>query len=538
MAVILYARVSTTKQVEKDLSIPDQLKQMRQWCNANGHSVAVEYVEPGASATDDRRPVFQKMISEALDSNHRYEAVIVHSLSRFFRDHLELGIYERRLNKAGVKLISITQQTTEDPAGNMARSMFALFDEYQSKENGKHTLRAMKENAEQGYFNGSTPPYGYKTVEAEAKGRKGKKKRLVVDEEEACIVRKIYDMYLDGINGLPQGIKAIATWLNEKGIFRREKHWTVNQVHRVLSNEVYIGNYVFNKKHPKEHRIKPESEWITVKVVPIILPERYALATANRTARSPGQTSPAIIASKTLLVGLIKCGHCGAGMSLMTGKGGRYRYYKCKTRMTKANNFCDCPNIRKESIEKAVIDVVADKICKPERLKVMLGKIAKRLQKEKRQSEHDTKKLGKDLTEIERNLERLYDAVANGNIPSDEFLKKKAHKLKARREAIELELAGKRRLTSIPSATLSERHLETFAKSIRKMFGKNQNYAKQYLKILVDEVRYKGKKIEISGSNAALTYLAGGGTNGHLRPLPSVIPNWLPGRDSNPRPSG
>ena len=75
-----------------------------------------------------------------------FEAVIVHSLSRFFRDSLEFGLYERKLLKAGVKLISITQQTSDDPSGGMARKIFSIFDEYQSKENGKHTLRAMKEN--------------------------------------------------------------------------------------------------------------------------------------------------------------------------------------------------------------------------------------------------------------------------------------------------------------------------------------------------------------------------------------------------------
>lgn len=143
MAVALYARVSTSKQAEKDLSIPDQLKQMRDWCKGQGHSVAVEYIEPGASATDDRRPVFQQMIADARREPAPFDAIIVHSLSRFFRDSLGFALYERDLGKAGVRVISITQQTSDDPAGEMARRMFNLFDEYQSKESGKHTLRAM-----------------------------------------------------------------------------------------------------------------------------------------------------------------------------------------------------------------------------------------------------------------------------------------------------------------------------------------------------------------------------------------------------------
>jgi len=181
MIVALYARVSTIRQAEKDLSIPDQIHQMEEWCKSHGHHVGMIYTEPGASATDDRRPVFQEMIAETCVTEPPFEAIVVHSLSRFFRDSIEFGLYERRLKKHGVAVISITQQTGDDPAGEMARRIFSVFDEYQSPENAKRTLRAMKENARQGFFNGSTPLFGYRTVEVDLPGRKGKKKRLVVD---------------------------------------------------------------------------------------------------------------------------------------------------------------------------------------------------------------------------------------------------------------------------------------------------------------------------------------------------------------------
>ena len=182
MVVALYARVSTAKQAERDLSIPDQLKQMRLWCESNGCIVAEEYIEPGASATDDRRPVFQKMIQEATAKPAPFEAIVVHSLSRFFRDAVEFGLYERMLKKAGCRLISITQQTGNDNAGEMARQIFSVFDEYQSRENSKHTLRAMKENAVNGNFNGSKPTFGYKVVESVGLGNGGNKKRVFVKE--------------------------------------------------------------------------------------------------------------------------------------------------------------------------------------------------------------------------------------------------------------------------------------------------------------------------------------------------------------------
>lgn len=93
-----------------------------------------------------------------------FDIVLVHSFSRFFRDHFELEFYVRKLAKNGIKLVSITQEIGDDPMHVMVRQTMALFDEYQFKENGKHTLRAMKENARQGFWHGDRPPIGYRVV--------------------------------------------------------------------------------------------------------------------------------------------------------------------------------------------------------------------------------------------------------------------------------------------------------------------------------------------------------------------------------------
>ncbi len=95
MQIAIYARVSTGRQAENELSIPDQLRQMRQWAERNGHVVVKEYIEPGASATDDKRPVFQDMMADAtLKGTSPFQLVVVHSFSRFFRDHVEGAIYQ------------------------------------------------------------------------------------------------------------------------------------------------------------------------------------------------------------------------------------------------------------------------------------------------------------------------------------------------------------------------------------------------------------------------------------------------------------
>ena len=130
----------------------------------------------------------------------------------------------------------------------MASKIFSLFDEYQSKENGKHTLRAMQENARQGFCNGSRPHFGFRTVEAPALGNKGqRKKRLAVDAVEAAIVRRIFALYLNGDHGASMGCKSIAYFLNERGITRRGQRWMRARVHEVLANPAYVGEYYFNR---------------------------------------------------------------------------------------------------------------------------------------------------------------------------------------------------------------------------------------------------------------------------------------------------
>ena len=177
------------------------------------------FVEAGASATDDKRPEFQRMIDRATDGENAVDQIVVHSNSRFFRDSFGLEFYLRKLAKKDVKLMSITQEFSDDadPAQSMMRKVVALFDEYQSKEIAKHVLRSMKDNARQGFWNGARPPFRYKTVVVDRQGAHIKK-RLEIDAVEAEAVRLVCRLFLEGSDGSgPMGIKSIVKWLNANG---------------------------------------------------------------------------------------------------------------------------------------------------------------------------------------------------------------------------------------------------------------------------------------------------------------------------------
>ena len=309
----VYLRVSTGRQAEQDLSIPDQKAQTKAWAAQRGWTVVAEYVEPGASATDDKRPEFQRMIERACDGENAFDVIVVHSFSRFFRDAFGLEFYVRKLAKHGVRLVSITQELGDDPAQVMMRQVIALFDEYQSKENAKHVLRAMKENARQGFWNGSRPPLGYTAVEAERRGARVKKK-LAVDPVEAEQVRLIFQLFLEGHDGSgPMGIKTIASWLNERGLHAPAPGDAGEQggFMRCCPIRSMPGGCASTSRTPGRIGSRGASEHIYCDAPAIVGSETFDRVQALLKSRNPRVNPPRVVTGPILLTGLAKCASCG-----------------------------------------------------------------------------------------------------------------------------------------------------------------------------------------------------------------------------------
>lgn len=530
MKVAIYVRVSTTRQADSDLSIPDQLRQIQEWAKANDNLVVKEYIEPGASATDDKRPEFQKMIADALLKPSPFDAIIVHSLSRFFRDAILMGTYERTLKKNKVKLISITQFTSEDAQGEMMRQIFSTFDEYQSKENAKHTSRAMKENARQGYFNGSKPPFGYSSVESDVQGINGrKKKKLAINQLEADLVKQIFTLYLDGYEGRSMGVKQIAVHLNERGLLMRGAHWRSQKVQSIISDTLYMGDYYFNVYDSKSGENRPPDEWIITKIPPIINADIFEQVRLKRESRSPARSNPRAISSPCLLTGLIKCGHCGSALTLATGKGGKYRYYKCTNRKNKGNSTCVSKNLPMEKIDKIILNELADKAFSPERIQKIVSEF-----RIAQQSRHDASKQQENL--IERQLDqlndrqtRLLDAIETGTIDLDELTHKRMQQIKTSREALLIEKANLKSHVQMNFDPLRASQVQQLSESLKlKLLNDDQGIARSYVHLLVDQIKVTSGEARISGnvSNLLATNAVMKNKNGHSNQVPTSISNW------------
>jgi len=523
----LYLRVSTARQAEHDVSIPDQKRQGEAYCEARGYQLVETFVEPGASATNDRRPEFQRMIEAGTSKPAPFDVVIVHSFSRFFRDAFDMEFYVRKLAKNGVKLLSITQEIGDDPVHQMMRQIMALFDEYQSKENAKHVMRALKENARQGFWNGSLPPIGYRVVAAEQRGAKTKKK-LEIDPLHADTVRLIYRLALEGDGTTGQmGVKNIVSYLNSRRIFTRDGgRWGIGQVHRILTRRTYMGEHEFNKRS-KTKELKPVSEIVTVPVQPIIDRETFDTVQALLKARNPKVTPSAVISGPTMLTGLIHCAKCGGAMTIRTGKGGRYRYYACSMKARQGPTACEGLAVPMDKLDELVASHLEDQLLQPERLETILASVLDRRQEQSERRREHIAELNKRAAESELRLKRLYDAIEAGVAGIDDpALKDRIDGLKAIRDQAKTDAERAQAMLDTSGAkAITPQMVRTFAKTARQRIRlEGGGYRRDHLRALAQRVEVADGEVRIMGSKTRLLQALTGKTG--VNSVPTQGLNW------------
>jgi site-specific DNA recombinase len=534
----LYLRVSTGRQAEHDLSIPDQRQQLQSWCRGHGYAVTAEFVEAGASATDDRRPAFQQMIERACDIENAFDLIIVHSYSRFFREAFEQEFYLRKLAKHNVKVVSITQPVGDEnePVHAMMRKVIALFDEYQSKENAKHVIRSMKENARQGFWNGSTVPLGYRLVEVERRGIKIKKK-LEVDPVEAEYIKLIYKLYLygDGTSGA-LGIKEVVKWLNRNGHrTRRGQTFGVSAVHKILTNTIYIGESRFNVHSSRTGQRKSDDEVVKVAVPGIVEPYMFEQIQAQLRARSPRVMAPRLTTGPILLTGLAVCASCVGAMTLGTGTsstGAVHRYYTCSTCARKGKIACKGRSIRMAKLDGLVTDSLVERLLHPERLAIMLSSLKVR-RAEKAEGENKRLMiLQREVSDAEDRLKRLYRLVEDGVTDLDDVLKERLDRLKADRDRAKAALDATKSQHGA-AIQIDPALIESFGRTMRENLTTGSTpFRKAYLRSLIDVIEVDDAHIRIKGRKDVLEKAVLASRPG-AEPRSQMSTSWRTRHDSN-----
>jgi len=439
-------------------------------------------------------------------------------------------MYVRRLARAGVRLISITQELGDDPAQVMMRQVIALFDEYQSKENAKHVLRAMKENARQGFYNGSPVPLGYTVAEVEKRGARVKK-RLAVDPVEAETVRLIFRLYRfgDGATG-PLGVKAITCHLNERGYRTRAgARFGVATVHKILTNRAYVGQFVFNRRCSRTLAEKPAAEHIPITVPALIELPEFEAVQATLKAHNPRSTPARVVTGPILLTGLATCTTCNGPMTLRTGtsrSGKVHRYYSCSTHGRVGRTGCTGRSIPMDTLDTLVTDHLVAELLQPDRLRATLSSLWTLRAEKAAQVDGRVAALRGEVSEAEEKLKRLYRMVEEGVTDLDDILKGRLAALKEERD---------RARTALDRIQVAERAPAEIAPELVEKFGRLMRanvtsgevaFRKAWLQAIVDRVEVDAEVIRIVGDKASLEAAVIGAASSAAPGVRSSVRKW------------
>jgi site-specific DNA recombinase len=494
--VVVYCRVSDPSQVEKDLSLPAQRKNLHQWAASKGYTIVRDYIEPGVSARDDKRPEFRRMLGELLDAQVDAQAIVVVHTSRFMRNSEASFVYRRKLEKKGIRVLSASQEIDDGPSGTLMAAIYAAFDQYESDMNAYRTMAAMRENASQGFFNGSKAPYGFKVI----KKSNGKTEKcvLVPNPDEADTVREVFQIFVNG-----KGAKAVAAELNRRGVrYRNGKPWTKDFVLRVIDEEAAVGTYRWGKRDTQNNEPRAPSEWIPIPVEPILDRDLFDVAQEMRKQRdknkSPGRTA----SSPLLLSGLLKCAKCGAAFCLeSSGKvnfEGVYdhRYYNCRTFLRTGKDSCPGNRITTKVLDRIVLDHLADKLFTTERCKLIIAELTEDTGALKRKADQQRESLRTQVRGIEPLIARWQTAFESGE--ALDIVAPRLRELQVKRAELEAELSKLTSPTPPPAHLTSDAAIKRFQDRIKDIFISNDTpMTKAYLQFLIDRIVVHEDKIEI-----------------------------------------
>ena len=361
------------------------------------------------------------------------------------------------------------------------------------------------------------------------------------DPLHADTVRLIYRLALEGNGTVGSiGVKPIAVHLNKQRIFTRDGgRWGVGTVHRVLTRTTYIGRHEFNKRS-KTKELKPISEIVAVDVPVIINPEMFEAVQAHLRSRNPKATPPRVVTGPTMLTGICFCGTCGGSMTQTTGKSGRYRYYSCSTKMRQGETGCKGRSIPMEKLDDLVANHIETRLLEPERLEEVLASVLDRRQERGERRRKHIAELNKRCTETDLRLKRLYDAIESGVAALDDpELKQRISGLKAIRDQARVDAERvTEALASSGQQSITPVMVQKFASRAReRMCVDGGGYRRDHLRAVAQRVEVDDREVRIMGSKSNLlqTLTATSSVATAAQGVPSFVPKWRRGWDSNPR---
>ena len=426
---------------DESVSIENQYEILSKFIMLNGWVEVKTYRDDGYSGGNFRRPGFQKMLDDA--RNGLINLILVKDLSRLGRDFVEVGRYtDVVFPSLGCRFVSVLD-CLDSEGDNMDMLHFrSLMNDYHLKDLSnkiKSVLHAKKKN---GQFTGAFAPYGYRKCEDD-------RHRLVIDEEAAAIVRRIFEMRRSGT-----AYGKIAATLNQEGILSPRWHWETHYgkgsckyaktwayatIKNILKDKIYLGTLTQNRTGSRSYKDgtqirKPETEWITHEDAheAIISYEVWeAVQEINRLAKlrnvDHAAPAPALFTSKLI------CADCGHPLVVnretqrrKNGTVKKYTSYYCSRFATSGHSVCSWHRIYEITLKNLVLNEIkshAKAVTVDENS--VLDKLKKQASADdaarRETTQQEIGRLRRRVQELEHMTAKLYEDKVSGAISGTTF---------------------------------------------------------------------------------------------------------------------
>lgn len=380
-----YVRVSTVRQ-GKGFSKQEQIRACERYAEEHGYTI-VETFEDKQTGADMERPGWDALL--AAIKPLRIDVVLVDVMDRLARGMAVQLVFEEEVTRRDARIEYASEYYEDSDEGKLQKHVKAAIAEYERAKIKRRAKQGRMGKAREGYVVVTTPPYGYSVVS------EPKKTRFVVNEDEAKIVRMVFQWYAYGDETSGRlSIRGIARKLNEMGVKTKrdalgEKNpnsetwvWRPRVIHRMLTSQTYIGKWHYNKtttntsEGRRNRRDNDPSDWIEVKVAPIISQELFDLVqeqlqeNKERAGRRPKRAY--------LLAGMLRCLKCHkrySGNTWMYRYKGAERpivYYRCAGHHVLQPKICDMPEFAGADLEDVVWKWLSSIVTQPEQIGKML----------------------------------------------------------------------------------------------------------------------------------------------------------------------
>ena len=492
--VALYIRLSKEDESEgPSESVTNQKSLLQEFVRSHNLSVYDTYIDDGWSGTSFDRPDFQRMIGDI--EAKKVNMVITKDLSRLGRDYIMTGHYmERYFPEKRVRYISLLDgiDTGVESSANDITPFRAIMNDMYAKDISKKIKSVKRDKQRKGQFIGGKPMYGYKMHPSE-------KNRIVIDEEVAPIVRRIFSMALEGMS-----CRKIAATLNEEHVPTPATYcgwnmgrkgpyaglWSSERISEMLRNETYIGNMVQGRMVKISYKSRKclrqtQENWVVVKDThePIIDEETFRkvqmLVSSRKHTRSRTYDF--------LLKGLIFCHECGYPLSVLNRRnaaGEERLFFVCRTyqRFTKAG-VCTCHSIKEETVTNAVLEKVRE-VCESYLDPSKLLPIAENAVEEARKrnsAETERQTLQSQIDALSANLDKVYMDRLSGLLTEADF-ERIYQRVKEERGTLTAKLDDLRERQESPVSTADR------AKELVQRFLDSADTNRELLLSLIDRV--------------------------------------------------